>query len=511
MEIELRQEGSSLTAQAFWLMLARTLAFAFSFALPLLLVRRLSQHDLGLYRQVFLIVLSATTVLPLGFHMSAFYFLPREPERQSQVVLNITLFFVLVAGLAAGVLSFRPTLLASIFNSPELGSLAPLISLVLFLWVATSYLEYLAMANQEMRLATIMIVVLTFTRTSLLLSAAVWFGSVRAILWGAVAQGLVQAAVLAVYLHSRFKPIAGGFGFDLLRRQLSYAIPLGFATLLYWMQLDTHNYFVSNVFGTATFAVYSIGCFQIPLIHILSDSVGSVMIPRVTHLESQNQHHDIIVLTARMMRKLALVYFALYALLLVVSREFVLVLFTERYLASRPIFVVNLTMILIYFMSSIYDPVMRAYAEHRFFLLRLRAVLLTTLLVALWFGTAKLGLVGVITLVVGINLIERVVVLGKAARIVGVRRQELVLFKDVAKLAGAATVAGAAAWGVRMLFGGLKPFVVLVVCSLAFVCVYALAIWLLKIVTPDELATLSRKFAGLTRVAWWRRDVEPVV
>lgn len=510
MDFEPRQK-SSLTTQAFWLMLARTLAFAFSFALPLLLVRRLTQHDLGLYRQVFLVVLSATTVLPLGFHMSAFYFLPREPQRQSQVVLNITLFFVLVAGLTAGTLFFRPTLLASIFNSPELGSLAPLISLVLFLWVATSYLEYLAMANQEMRLATIMIVALTLTRTALLLSAALWFGSVRALIWGAVAQGLLQAAVLVVYLHSRFKPIAGGFNFNLMRRQLSYAIPLGLATLLYWMQLDTHNYFVSNVFGTATFAVYSIGCFQIPLIHILSDSVGSVMIPRVTHLETQNQHHEIIVLTARMMRKLALVYFALYALLLVVSREFVLVLFTERYLASHPIFVVNLTMILISFMSSIYDPVMRAYAEHRFFLLRLRAVLLATLLVALWFYTARLGLTGVITLVVGINLIERILVLAKAARIVGVRKQELVLFKDVAKLAGAAIVAGAAAWGARIIFVGVKPFVVLVACSITFVCVYGAAIWLLKIVTPEERLTLARKLAGVTRVARWRRAAEPVV
>ncbi len=510
MKIDMRQEGSSLTAQAFWLMLARTLAFGFSFALPLLLVRRLSQHDLGLYRQVFLLILSATTVLPLGFHMSAFYFLPRETERKSQVVLNITLFFVLVAGAAAGILYFRPTLLVSIFNSTELGSLAPLISLVLFLWVATSHLEYLAMANQEMRQATMMIVALTITRTSLLLSAALWFGSVRALLWGAVVQGLLQAGLLAVYLHSRFKPIAGGFSLDLMRRQLSYAIPLGFATLLYWMQLDIHNYFVSNVFGTATFAVYSIGCFQIPLIHILSDSVGSVMIPRVTYLETQNQHHEVIVLTARMMRKLALVYFALYALLMVVSREFILVLFTERYLPSWPIFVVNLTMILIYFMSSIYDPVMRAYAEHRFFLLRLRAVLLTTLLGALWFRTASLGLTGVITLVVGINLIERIVVLAKAARIVGVRRQELVLFKDVAKLAGAAIVAGATAWGVRTLFVGLRPFVVLVACGLAFVCVYAAAIWLLKVVTPDERVTLARKLAGLTRIARWRRAAEPV-
>jgi O-antigen/teichoic acid export membrane protein len=357
-------------------------------------------------------------------------------------------------------------------------------------------------------LATILIVVLTLTRTSLLLSAAVWFGSVRALLWGAVVQGLLQAAVLAVYLHLRFKPIAGGFGFDLMRKQLSYAIPLGLASLLYWMQLDTHNYFVSNVFGTATFAVYSIGCFQIPLIHILGDSVGSVMIPRVTHLETQNQHHEIIVLTARMMRKLALVYFAVYALLLVVSREFILVLFTERYLASWPIFVVNLTMILIYFISSIYDPVMRAYAEHRFFLLRLRAILLTVLLVALWFGTARLGLVGVIALVVCVNLVERVVSLAKAARIVGVTRRDIGLFKDVGKLALATAVAGALTAVVRQLVLSQRPFVVIAVCGIFFLLVYLALAWMLSVPGEDEYEALRRQAARVRRFLQWRRAGE---
>jgi O-antigen/teichoic acid export membrane protein len=46
----------SLTARTFWLIFAKTLAFVFGFALPLLLVRRLSQTDFGLYKQAFLVV-----------------------------------------------------------------------------------------------------------------------------------------------------------------------------------------------------------------------------------------------------------------------------------------------------------------------------------------------------------------------------------------------------------------------------------------------------------------------
>ena len=508
---ETEQTGGSLTARAAWLMLARTLAFACSFALPLLLVRRLSREDLGVYRQVFLLVTSAINILPLGFHMSAFYFLPRERERQGQVVLNITLVFALVAAIAALALYFRPTLLVALFGSGELVPLAPLVALLLFLWVGTSHLEYLALANQEVRVATALIIALQVTRAILMLSAALTFGTVRALLWAAIAQGLLQAVALIVYLQVRFKPLARGFDFALLGRQLSYALPLGLAGLLYAMQIDVHNYFVSHSFGAAAFAVYSTGCFNLPLIHILSDSAGAVMIPRVNVLQKENRPREIIELTANMMRKLALVYFALYALLLVSAREFILFLFTAKYLASLPVFVVNLTMILIYLLANATDPIMRAYAEHRFFLLRLRAVLLVVMLAALWFGTARLGLVGVITLVVCFNFTERAVVLVKAARIVGFHARDLVLLKDVGKLAIAAALAAAATWLVRTLVAGLSPFFVLAICGSVFASVYALAVLALRIVRPEERAALSQWLARLPRVGRRLRAAEPVV
>ena len=59
----------SLTREASWLLLARTAGFALTFALPMLLVRTLTQHEFGVYKQAFLIVQTALTVLPLGFGM----------------------------------------------------------------------------------------------------------------------------------------------------------------------------------------------------------------------------------------------------------------------------------------------------------------------------------------------------------------------------------------------------------------------------------------------------------
>jgi O-antigen/teichoic acid export membrane protein len=509
LEVEGRKD-SSLTVRAAWIMSARTAAFVLSFALPLLLVRRLDQTSFGLYKQVFLLVGTAVNVLPLGFHMSAFYFLPRELERRGEVVFNILLFHLTVGSAACLAFILRPTLISNLFpGSQELVAYAPAIGALLLLWVASSFLESVAMANQDTKTATLFIVSMQLTRTLLLLSVAIAFASVEALIYAAIIQGALQTVVLVVYLSLRFENFGRRFDVSLLRTQLSYALPLGLAGFLFSMQMDMHNYFVSNRFDAATFAIYAIGCFNLPLIHILSDSVGSVMIPRVAELQKQGRRREIIVLISRMMRKLAVPYFALYAFLIVVGREFLVVLFREPYLASWPVFAINLAIIPLGLVTSACDPVMRAFPEHRFFLLRMRAALLGGLFVALWFGTQRLGLVGVISLVVLTNLLERIAVAARCGKALGMTWAELKLFKDVGKLAVAALcAAGATALARSLAVQALPPFFVLALCGAVFGLVYLAAMLLLRILSPGERDGIGRALARLQRRTHWRRAAE---
>ena len=79
----------SLTEQTFWFATAKTIAFVLTLAAPLLLVRLLSQTELGLYKQAFLVAASAQRILTLGFGLSAFYFFPRMLGKAQPVVANI--------------------------------------------------------------------------------------------------------------------------------------------------------------------------------------------------------------------------------------------------------------------------------------------------------------------------------------------------------------------------------------------------------------------------------------
>src|SRR3989442_12910099 len=128
----------SLSGRAALMMCAKTVAFAFSFALPLLLVRWLNQTQFGIYKQVFLFVNTSYALLPLGVGMSAFYFLPRQRERRHQIVFNIVLFYACVSAVFCLGLFLRPTLLASLLKSPEFTKIAALVGVVIMPWVFLS-------------------------------------------------------------------------------------------------------------------------------------------------------------------------------------------------------------------------------------------------------------------------------------------------------------------------------------------------------------------------------------
>jgi O-antigen/teichoic acid export membrane protein len=478
------QRKSSLTIDTAWLLAARTISFVVSLALPLFLVRHLAQVEFGLYKQAFLIVNSAVTIVPLGFGMSALYFLPREPGKQAQTVLNILLFNILAGGLVCLALVLYPNIIELIFGGSQMVSYAPALGILILLWTTASSFDMIAVAFQDMKMASAVIILIQLTRTAFVLAAGIIFGSVMALVWAAVLQGILQSVGFVLYLQLRSPHFWSHIDAALMRRQLSYALPLGAAGLLYVLQIDLHNYFVSNRFGPALFAVYAIGTAQLPLVNMLQESANSVLIPRISLLQQNHENREILFQLTRAMRKLAAAYLPIYALLLVVGPEFIRFLFTDRYLSSWPVFAVNLTLLPLSIVTL--DALYRAYAEQRYFLIRVRIALVFAVVLLLWFGTARFGPVGAIGAVVIVNLAERLIMGVRFARVMGVTRRDIGLLKDVGRVALAAVGAALVAMLIRAQIHAAKPIVVLLVCGAAYALFYAAGVLLLKVPSLEE-------------------------
>lgn len=500
---KLSLQSRSLTVNAAWLTLAKCVAFSATILIPILLVRQMSREEFGIYKQAFLAVNTMITILPLGFAMSAFYFLPREPSRRGQVILNIVAFYLFIGGITALTLIFYPELLAGLFNSPELTRYGREIGIVVLFWMASSFFELAAVAQGETYLAAVVVVGSHLSRAVLLLSAAIWIGTLQALIHAALLHGVLQTGALWLYLRSRFPGFWRRFDWNLMRSQLAYGMPLGAAGLLWILQTDLHNYFVSHKFGPAAYAIYAIGCFQLPLVGIVQEAVGSLMISRVSELRSEGDAGEILSLIARMMRKMAFVLLPIFVFLLVVRHEMIVFLFTEQYLPSAPLFAINLCLIPLSIFSAGYDPVLRAYPESFPFLIALRIILSVFLVAALWIGMGSFGLVGAIGAVVLINLLERLVLGLKVGRILGMSWRDSARFKDVGKLMAAALAAGVVAEGVRRWSADLRPLMILALSWAGFGVSYAIWIFTLGVMTAAEREVLLRKTRSL--LPWTER------
>ena len=437
---------ASLKAQSAWLLFAKTAGFVCAFMLPPLIVRSLDQAQVGVYRQSFQVVGNAGAILSFGFAMSAYYYLSRERENRAAAMFNILLFHFVTGGLACLTLALFPQLLGIIFRSQEMTALAPKIGVVIWIWIFSSVLETAAVANREPKHAAFFIIFAQLGKTLLMAAAVVLFHTVEAFLYAAMIQGAVQTVLLLIYLNSRFPRFWRSFSLKFFRAHFAYAIPFGLAAMLWVMMSDIHNYFVGNRFSDAEYAIYAYGCFEIPLIATLWESITSVLIPRMSELQMRGERSEMIRLKMRATQKLAFFFFPLYVFLFITAETFITTLFTTDYLASVPIYRINLTLLLS--LVFVTDPVIRAYPALGRFMLKLRIFLFVGMVIALYFGASHFTMSGMIAIVVVISLIEKIISETVIIKKLGITTKDFIQLKKVGKTAIVSILAGIVAFAV---------------------------------------------------------------
>jgi O-antigen/teichoic acid export membrane protein len=181
------------------------------------------------------------------------------------------------------------------------------------------------------------------------------------------------AAFAALRLGATCRVLGGEFGPELrpdrslLRAQLAYAMPFELAVLLEILQANLHQYAVSLRFDPAAFAIYSVGCLQVPLVDLLAGTSSNVMMVRMGEDLQAGRAAAAVAAWHDTVRKLALVFFPLVGVLLVNAHDIIVFLFTARYLASVPIFAVWTLSFLLTTLPV--DGVLRVHADTRFLFL----------------------------------------------------------------------------------------------------------------------------------------------
>jgi O-antigen/teichoic acid export membrane protein len=445
----------------------RTLGFVSTFMIPVVLVRFLDQAEFGTYKQLFLVYATLYGIAPIGMAECLYYFLPMDAARAGRFVANSVLALLATGALCLLLLVVGNHALADGMENPSFAAHATLLGLFVMLTMMSAVTEIVMITRNHHRLSATVYTASDAARAlSLVIPAVIWH-DVHAVMMGAVVFAVLRAVGTLGYLRyelgAELRP-----DLPLLKKQLAYALPFAAAVTLEITQGSLHQFVVANQFDTATFALYSVGCLQIPLVDFVATGAGSVLMVKMAERAGPSEHAARLELWYEAVRKLALLLLPLVALLLVAGGELIVFLFTERFRASVPVFLIS--SVAIAFAALPTDSALRAFGDTGI-LFKMNVVRLVVVGASIYPLLSSFGLAGAAVSVVLGTVAVKAVALAKLRHLLGVGVLQLLPFRDLATTVVLSGAASLLAWGAKSMFVG-STFVSMTVAGLVFVASY---------------------------------------
>jgi O-antigen/teichoic acid export membrane protein len=468
-------DRDGISRPALRLIAGRSAGFAASFAIPVIFARTFDRGTFGTYKQLFLVYATLYGLAQLGAAESLYYFVPRSAAEAGRRVCNAAVTLALMGAVCFAVLVASRTGIARWLTNPDIARDLPLTAIFLAFMLATAAFEIVMVSRNEHLKAAWTYAASDVVRTALFVVPAITIGSLRAVLVGAVAFAAFRLTAMLIYLWHEFRRELR-IDTSLWRDQVAYALPFASAVAIDVVQANFHQWAVASSFDAATFAIYAVGCLQVPLVDVVCSSTGNVMMVRMAEASGRGDRsalrlwHDTTV-------RLASLMFPLAALLLLTARGLIVFLFTSRYLASVPIFMVWCLMIVP--SAFAVDAVLRVYAQTRF-LLVMNAVRLAGIAGLIGWFMSTCGPTGAVLVTLVATCGVKIAALLKIARLMRVGIGEVLPWKRLAATAGHAALSAAPAWWVLRISSAPLLFALAMSAAMygaGFAAIWAVGAW----------------------------------
>ena len=378
-------------------------------------------------------------------------------------------------------LSLAGSTLQRFFHAPIAGYI-PWLAAFVALSVPVSMLPVAAMVDRRSRLVALVLAGFGCLSAAALMLAAWWARDLSVLLVAACGVMAVQAGALVAYLAWRARSRTARPGPALLREQLAYAVPFAAAALVGLLRDRLHAFYIGSTMTAAQFAVYAVGLVQIPVIDLLTQTVGEVVVLENSAHFSAGRPTEARATWQRAGVALAVVLLPIFAIGEVFAGEAITVLFGTAYAGAVPVFRVNLLLVPLAILLA--SPLLRATADLRLMLgadlASLAVALITLLPLVRAFGPAG----AVASLVAGFATFSLLSSRRNAARL-GLR---LATFLPWGHLAVLLAVAGGCAGLARILVHTVPPVWRLALGPAASIALYAAIVWRTELLPAADRA-----------------------
>jgi O-antigen/teichoic acid export membrane protein len=459
------QSKDGVTGAAALLVAGRVIGLVASFAIGIVLARLFAPAAFGTYKQFFLVYGTLYGLAQFGMAESLYYFVPRNPSQTGRYACNALVALALAGvGSLAALYAWREPIAAKLSNAPLAGYMW-LAGLFLTFMLMSTVLEIVMVSRKKHLMAAVTYACSDIVRTLFFVVPALLFVSLKAVFIGAT---IFAALRLVMLLGALWRQYGREFRMDfgLLGQQLAYALPFALAVGVEVIQTNYHQYVVASRFDAATFAIYAVGCLQIPLVDMIMTSTVNVMMVKMAEDAS---HGDTTVgLWHETICQLAFLMVPLSVFLFVASKALIVTLYTTRYMASVPIFMVwSLTIL-----PSIFgvNAVLRVFAQTRFLLVMNLLRLGTVALLIGWFLSA-FGMSGAVLVTLVSTALVTLVGVGRIAQLLHLSFAASLPWRRLAVIFARAIVAALPVlWLTREL--ALKPIVTLGISGILYGAIY---------------------------------------
>jgi O-antigen/teichoic acid export membrane protein len=476
-----------LSHQVGILTLGRVFAFGVMLFVPVVNSRALSLDHYGYYHQFWLMFETVTPMFILGFPRSLLYYFPRADSREEKsIYVTQTVFYLFVAAIAAVVVYgiLGKTL------GPGLGGM-----IRAFYWrlcfftvcmLLSRHMEELFVADRQIERQSVWYVVTASMRAGVVMVVSWYTRNVDAIIWALAVYSGVRAAFALVYTKVVYRPSLRQVSFPTIREQLSFALPLGMMGIATLLLTQTDKFIITRYLGRDEFAIYAQGAFQLPFVMIIASSVANVAFPVLARYQKDGKFAEFLDLWKRAWLKTAVLFFPLFVFFMATAEQFIVIMFTEKFITATPVF--RLYLVLFLKATTDYGGVLTAFKKQDY-LFRILAVAIAANLVlslVLFHFYGRLG-VPVSTLITFFAV--GVLAVRKGGHLLGKSFRQVVPWNGLTARMACAVAPGVALY---VLYGtnGEPAISVYATAAIAYFAAYFALCWVFRLLNWEDVRSL---------------------
>ena len=473
---------SSISQKASIMVVSRAVTIASQMASIIILTRLLSKETFGLLSFLLLAFATVTTLAQLGLPESIFYFFERVSSNAKKSFVLLTSKVLFFIGIGASLILVAFNYLAPLLGFEVQGLFLPLIFLLL-LELPVTPLTNALIAIDNARAAAWFNIASGVLQFGALVTPVLLGFSLEAIVTCLVIYGAIRFLFGTILFFKNFKGERGDLPPGMLKEQFRYSIPLGLSQILWGLNRQIDKYVVAAFLPLAAFAEYTVGSWEIPLIPAIAYSVASVMMPNLVSFHLDKKITELLELWNKAIRKVSIIVLPLVVLFLIMAEEFIVLVFSEKYIAAAVPFRIY-TLIILQRVAA-YSSMLKAIGETRviiysaIYMVIINAVLSVPLVI--W-----LGMMGPPLATLLANIFTWGYALRKISGALDVTVSQVFPFRFYLKALSISSIAGITAWILKenwgwdyqaKLLGGI----------LIFLAVYIIFASLARLISKEDL------------------------